>query len=96
MVASIGVDTNGDGVLDILLGSPEADGPAHSRPDAGEAYVIFGKATGFGPIDLSDLDAAQGFAIQGGAAGFVTSLEGAEDTVIGLPIEVVRRLLADW
>ena len=51
-----------------------------------EAYVASGEP----------LDKAGAYAIQGGAAGFVTSLEGAEDTVIGLPIEVVRRLLADW
>ena len=42
------------------------------------------------------LDKAGAYAIQGGAAGFVAGLDGAEDTVIGLPVEVVRRLLADW
>ncbi len=42
------------------------------------------------------LDKAGAYAIQAGAAGFVSGLEGAEDTVIGLPLEVVRRLLADW
>ncbi len=39
---------------------------------------------------------AGAYAIQGQAARFVAGLEGARDTVIGLPIEVVRRLLADW
>ncbi len=51
-----------------------------------EAYVRSGEP----------LDKAGAYAIQGGAAGFVASLEGAEDTVIGLPVELVRRLLADW
>lgn len=39
------------------------------------------------------LDKAGAYAIQGGAAGFVTCLEGEEDTVVGLPIQLVRRLL---
>ena len=42
------------------------------------------------------LDKAGAYAIQGEAARFVAGLEGAEDTVVGLPVEVVRRLLADW
>lgn len=42
------------------------------------------------------LDKAGAYAIQGGARTFVAGLDGAEDTVIGLPLEVVRRLLADW
>lgn len=42
------------------------------------------------------LDKAGAYAIQAGAAGFVAGLDGAEDTVIGLPVELVRRLLADW
>jgi septum formation protein len=37
------------------------------------------------------LDKAGGYAHQGGAARFITSVEGDADTVIGLPI----RLLAD-
>lgn len=34
-------DMNGDGLADILVSAPTADGPANKRPDAGEAYVIF-------------------------------------------------------
>lgn len=40
------------------------------------------------------LDKAGAYAIQGGAAGFVERLEGDRDTVIGLPMALVRRLLA--
>lgn len=40
------------------------------------------------------LDRAGAYAIQGDAAGFVTRLEGDRDTVIGLPLALVRRLLA--
>jgi septum formation protein len=41
------------------------------------------------------LDKAGGYAIQGGAAEFVTRREGALDTVVGLPVPLVRRLLAE-
>jgi septum formation protein len=53
-------------------------------PDEIAAYVASGEP----------LDKAGGYAIQGGAAGFVVGLEGERDTVIGLPIGVLRRLLA--
>jgi septum formation protein len=39
-------------------------------------------------------DKAGAYAYQGGAAGFVTQLEGDADTVIGLPIRVLKDLLA--
>ncbi len=42
------------------------------------------------------LDKAGAYAVQGGARDFVVSLDGAEDTVVGLPVDLVRRLLADW
>lgn len=48
-----------------------------------EAYVSGGEP----------LDKAGAYALQGGARRFVTRLEGAEDTVIGLPIPLVRELL---
>lgn len=35
-------DVNGDGVADLLLGAPNADGPGNSRNDCGEAYLLFG------------------------------------------------------
>jgi len=56
-----GGDINGDGFADIVVGAPGGD-------DAGEAYVIFGKSGGFGPIDLGNLGSA-GFVIRGEAAG---------------------------
>jgi septum formation protein len=49
-----------------------------------EAYVGTGEP----------LDKAGSYAIQGGAAAFVDRLEGEVDTVIGLPIGLVRTLLA--
>ncbi len=41
------------------------------------------------------LDKAGAYAYQGGAAAFVERLEGDPDTVIGLPLELVRRLLPE-
>ena len=40
-------------------------------------------------------DKAGGYAYQGGAAAFVAGLDGDADTVIGLPIRVLERLLPD-
>lgn len=40
------------------------------------------------------LDKAGAYAIQGGAAGFVTRREGRVDTVVGLPVPLVAALLA--
>jgi septum formation protein len=41
------------------------------------------------------LDKAGAYAIQGGARAFVESIDGALDTVIGLPVERARALLRD-
>ena len=61
-VSSAG-DFNGDGYGDLIIGAPYAD--PDGRTDAGSAYVIFGKASGFGDIDLANLSAADGFRIDG-------------------------------
>ncbi|MFM8745887.1 MAG: beta strand repeat-containing protein [Aestuariivirga sp.] len=72
-VAAAG-DINGDGFADIVVGARLGD---DGGADAGEAYVIFGTASGFGTvdatgrrvIDLSFLSPSQGFIIQGDTAG---------------------------
>ena len=66
-------DINGDGYDDLIVGAPHGnDGGA----DAGEAYVLFGSASGFGSdvsgrqvVDLTNLSASEGFVIQGDTAG---------------------------
>ena len=65
-------DVNGDGYTDLIVGAQDGDDGGNI---AGEAYVVFGKEYGFGSpigdrrvIDLSNLDAADGFIIQGDAA----------------------------
>jgi hypothetical protein len=68
-VSSAG-DINGDGFDDLIVGAPGGDDVNSS---AGEAYVVFGSASGFGTvnatgrsvIDLTNLSPAQGFLIQG-------------------------------
>ncbi|MGV3548637.1 Ig-like domain-containing protein [Rhizobium sp.] len=67
-------DVNGDGFDDIIVGASHGSDGGRG---AGEAYVIFGSASGFGTtngsgqnvIDLTSLSAGQGFIIQGDRAG---------------------------
>ena len=68
-VSSAG-DVNGDGFDDIIVGAASHDNgdPDFNNRDSGAAYVIFGKASGFGTIDLdTPLDGSNGFKIQGDA-----------------------------
>ena len=76
-VASAG-DVNGDGFKDIIVGAPYFGGGSAQ----GRAYVLFGKASGFGSVDgtgrsvvdMASVPAADGFIILGGAAGDKTGL----------------------
>jgi VCBS repeat-containing protein len=69
-VASAG-DLNGDGRADMVIGALYAD-PA-GRESAGETYVVFGRAGGFGAnLDLSSMPASMGFTVTGTAAANLT------------------------
>ncbi len=60
-------DVNGDGFADLIIGALGADPNGSS---SGAAYVVFGKAGGFAStIDLSALNGADGFQINGEATG---------------------------
>jgi hypothetical protein len=47
-------DFNGDGIDDILVGAPKADGSDNGRSNAGEAYVIFGSPEVAGTVDIAE------------------------------------------
>lgn len=91
-VASAG-DINGDGFGDLIVGDINADKPG--TYSVGAAYVVFGKADGFGTVDLADLTLADGFAIygerQGDEAGFSVASagdvngDGFADVIVGAP-----------
>src|SRR5215475_2924466 len=100
-VSSAG-DFNGDGFDDLIIGAPHAD--PNGQTDAGSAYVIFGKASGFGDIDLANLAAGDGFRIDGSwqtlgrqlgfsvaSAGDVDG-DGYDDLIVGAP-DVPRGVL---
>ncbi|MFN3262934.1 MAG: beta strand repeat-containing protein [Pikeienuella sp.] len=61
-------DVNGDGIGDLIVGARYADPGGASA--AGSSYVVFGTATGFAAsLDLAALDGADGFRLDGAAAG---------------------------
>ena len=61
-------DFNDDGVNDVIVGAPDADPGGVTA--AGQAYVVFGSATGLpASINLSDLNIDTGFVINGIDAG---------------------------
>jgi hypothetical protein len=59
-------DVNGDGFDDLIIG---AFGENQAGHNAGAAYVVFGKADGFGTVNLADLVSSTGFKILAEVAG---------------------------
>jgi hypothetical protein len=67
-------DLNADGIVDLVLGVPFADGPSNSRAGCGEVYVLYGRPTWPAEIDLRTADAsttAADVTIQGAESGDV-------------------------
>jgi uncharacterized repeat protein (TIGR01451 family) len=88
-----GGDVNGDGFDDVIVGASHS---AVNGFNAGTAYVVFGKASGFAPaLSLPALNGSDGFKIHGasmgdGAGTFVSDAgdvngDGFADVVIGAP-----------
>lgn len=60
-------DVNGDGIADLLIGAESRDA---GGVNAGAAYVVFGRTSGFeANLNLSALNGTNGFQISGEAAG---------------------------
>ena len=91
-VSSAG-DVNSDGIADLIIGAFFA---SPNGTSSGQSYVVFGKSTGWSAtLNLSDLNGANGFAINGiksgdnsgssvSSAGDVNS-DGIADLIIGAP-----------
>jgi hypothetical protein len=84
-------DFNADGLTDVAVSSPFADGPANDRPDSGEVNIVFGSAQlGVGPssVDLANSSAGILGATAGDLAGISVSAsnlngDDASDLLIG-------------
>jgi RTX calcium-binding nonapeptide repeat (4 copies)/FG-GAP repeat len=94
-VSSAG-DVNGDGFADLIVGAPRAE-VVDEDYNAGESYVVFGKASWAGApaLDLATLDGTNGFRLAGGgvfagsgrsvsSAGDVNG-DGFDDLIVGSP-----------
>ncbi len=94
-------------MLRVLAGRSHAvlTGVALVRDGAPVAVEVAATRVTFAPMSEADVawyvatpepyDKAGGYAVQGLASRFVTSIEGSYANVVGLPVELVCRLLAD-
>lgn len=92
-------DINGDGIGDLVIGSPLSD--PDGKSNAGVTYVIFGSTEGFDlTLNPSTLDGTKGFVIKGAEAGdqsgrSVSNIgdingDGVDDLAIGAPFSSIN------
>uniref|UniRef100_A0A7S1E2D6 Integrin alpha-2 domain-containing protein n=3 Tax=Hemiselmis andersenii TaxID=464988 RepID=A0A7S1E2D6_HEMAN len=63
-------DVNCDGYADVLIGASLGSGASNGAANTGEAYVVFGKASGWvASVQASSLDGRSGFTIYGVDSG---------------------------
>jgi FG-GAP repeat len=87
-------DVNGDGLADVVIGAHRGASDGYG---AGESYVVFGRASGFGAtLDLAILDGTNGFRLDGidsydhsgysvASAGDVNG-DGLNDLIVGTQV----------
>ncbi len=82
-------DLNGDGVPDVIVGAPMANGVAQN---SGKVYVFFGRANLTGQVDLADKKADVEISGEAADDHFGTSLavgdingDGKKDLIVGTP-----------
>lgn len=85
-------DLDADGLDDIVVAAPRADGPDGDRAEAGEVYVVFGRSTWPSGLDLNatDPDVEVIGATSGDRLGSVVGVadvtgDGVADLVTGAP-----------
>jgi hypothetical protein len=92
-------DINGDGIGDVIIGSPLSD--PNDKFNSGKTYVVFGSKENFQQvIDPSNLNATTGFVINGAEVGddsgrSVSNIgdingDGVDDLVIGAPFSNIN------
>ena len=88
-------DLNGDGIDDLILGAPLADGPGDARTECGEVYVIYGSAGLPTSIELANGEqdmtfyGATAYDHMGGELRMATgdlNGDGIDDLVLGAPL----------
>jgi septum formation protein len=75
-------------------------GPGSSEEATDTTRVTFRRLTDQEIADYvatgEPMDKAGGYAIQGGAKGFVEKIDGSWSNVVGLPLEILKAMLEKW